>query len=83
MSDDYQRVLARLLEHIQAKAGQEPVVEADTDLVDDVGLDSMSVMDMIMHIEDEFDVVVPVNQLADIRTPSQLAQLILRLEEET
>lgn len=83
MSDDYQRILNRLLEHIQPKAGEDTPVLPDTDLVDEVGLDSVNVMDMVMHIEDEFDVMVPVNQLADIRTPAQLAELILRLEGES
>jgi acyl carrier protein len=83
MSEAYQRTVNRLLEHIQSRAGGETPVHADTDLVDEVGLDSVNVMDMVMHIEDEFDVVVPVNQLADIRTPGQLAALVLSLEGES
>jgi acyl carrier protein len=83
MSEEYQRILNRLLEHIQPKAGDDTPVSSETDLVDEVGLDSVNVMDMVMHIEDDFDVIVPVNQLADIRTPAQLAELILRLEGES
>lgn len=83
MSDEYQRIINRLLEHIQARAGAGTEVREDTDLVDEVGLDSVNVMDMVMHIEDEFDVVVPVNQLADVRTPAQLTELVLRLEGDS
>lgn len=82
MSDDYQRVLERLLEHIRPKADEGAAVHADTDLVDEVGLDSINVMDVVMHIEDEFDVIVPMNRLAKTRTPAQLAELVLHLEEE-
>ena len=82
MSEDYQRTVNWLLAHIRSIAGAETPVNEDTDLVDEVGLDSVNVMDMVMHIEDEFDVVVPVNQLADIRTPRQLAELVVSLEGE-
>jgi len=39
-------------------------------------------MDLVMRIEDEFDVLVPINDLATIRTPGELAALIRRLEED-
>lgn len=80
MSDNYQRIINRLLEHIQTKAESGTSVGEHTDLVDEVGLDSVNVMDMVMHIEDEFDVVVPVNKLADIRTPAELTELIVSLQ---
>lgn len=50
-------------------------------MVQELGLDSMAVMNLLMEIEDEFDVSVPLNVLAEVRTPAQLAQAISELLE--
>ena len=41
--------------------------------VDEVGLDSMKIMDMVMQIEDHFDVSIPLNVLTDVRTIGDMA----------
>jgi acyl carrier protein len=49
-----------------AKDGSE--ITADTDLVDDLSLDSLKIMEVMAEIEDRFDISVPINILSDIRT---------------
>lgn len=53
----------------------------ETDLIDEVGLDSMKVMDLVMQIEDHFDISVPLNILPDVRTIGDLAQQLQKLLE--
>lgn len=82
MNHSYQQILETLTGQIRTLAEADVTIEEDTDLLSHAGLDSVNVMDLVMQIEDEFDVVVPVNALADIRTPGQLAALIQTLEED-
>ncbi|MCS4503130.1 Acyl carrier protein [wastewater metagenome] len=82
MNHSYQQILETLTGQIRTLAEEDVTIGEDTDLLSHAGLDSVNVMDLVMQIEDEFDVVVPVNALADIRTPGQLAALIQTLEED-
>jgi len=55
-----------------------PVITPDTDLVGDIDLDSLRVMDMVMEIEDQLDITIPTDLLADVRTVDDLANCILK-----
>lgn len=48
-------------------------IDFDAALTSDVGLDSVQVMDLVMEIEDELDISVPVEVLAEVQTLNQLA----------
>jgi acyl carrier protein len=43
-------------------------------LTSDVGLDSVQIMNLVMEIEDNLDLSVPVDVLAEVRTLNELAQ---------
>lgn len=53
-----------------------PGLNATTDLVDDLDLESIQVMDFIAEVEDHFDILIEVDRLASIRTLGELAQLV-------
>ena len=57
-------------------ASASAITEA-TDFTTDLSLDSMAVNDMMFALEEELDVSIPLNQLADIYTVGQLADLIV------
>lgn len=50
-----------------------------TDITTDMNVDSVAIMDLMFELEESFDVSVPLNDLADIRTIGQLADLIASL----
>ncbi|NJN52889.1 MAG: acyl carrier protein, partial [Gammaproteobacteria bacterium] len=54
----------RLKELVNQLAEEGVVVEFDSDLVDDVGLSSIEIMELVEHIEDEYDISFPLNDLA-------------------
>lgn len=54
-------------------------IDGDTVIADGVTVDSLTVMDLMMTLEDRFDVVIPVNLMAEVRTVDQLAQSVLVL----
>lgn len=79
---DYDTVLAQVLEILEPFANGK-VVHEDTDLVGDLGLDSVRVMQVLLDIEDRFDVSVPLNALPDVRTVKDLVQQLHRLMSQS
>lgn len=51
-------------------------IELTSELVDDLGADSLDVVDLVMSIEDEFEVEVPDEALEDIRTVEDVVKYI-------
>jgi acyl carrier protein len=53
-------------------------ITGDTVICDGTTVDSLTVMDIIVDLEDRFDVSIPMKQVAEIRTVDQLADTISR-----
>lgn len=67
------RRIAGLLEP-QNKKGVK--LTRDTDLVADLEIDSVTVLDTVMEIEDHYDISIPVNVISEIKTIGQLVDAI-------
>ena len=68
--------IRRLLAPYQAD--DMPIV-GNTVICDGTKVDSLTVMDMIVELEDRFDISIPMKQVAEVRTVDQLADTISRL----
>ena len=55
---------------------EEDKITADTDLQEDLGADSLDVVDLLMSIEDEFEVEVPDAEIENIKTVGSLVSYI-------
>ena len=53
-----------------------------SDLVADLGFDSLQVLEVIAELEDRFDVSIPLNDVPVTRTVAQIVALVVRLVEE-
>lgn len=53
-------------------------ITGDTVICDGTTVDSLTVMDIIVDLEDRFDISIPMKQVAEIRTVNQLADTISR-----
>jgi acyl carrier protein len=51
-------------------------ITADTDFVEDLNADSLDVVDMLMSLEDEFDVEIPDSEIENIHTVGDLVSFI-------
>lgn len=51
-------------------------VTDEANLFDDLGLDSIDLMTVVMAIEERFDIEVPDDELEDVTTISQAADLL-------
>ena len=74
-------ILERVMMLIVRFAPPGTPINPNTDLAQDLGMESIKVMDMLMELEDEFDISIHLNILMDVRTPEQLAHAILNLME--
>ncbi len=55
---------------------EEDSLKNDTDLQDDLGADSLDVVDLLMSIEDEFEIEIPDEEIENIRTVGDLVNYI-------
>ena len=79
---DRQQTTAKVLELIEPfnKKGVE-ITEA-TRFAQDLEWDSLTVLDFVANIEDEFDVIISMNMQAEIETVGQLIDALERLQEQ-
>ncbi|OYQ33849.1 acyl carrier protein [Niveispirillum lacus] len=54
-------------------------VTTETSITRDLGLDSLAVMDFVMVLEDQFDVSIPMERIAEVETIGDLARTISEL----
>ena len=47
-----------------------------TDISTDLNIDSVTVMDFVMEVEDHFDIEIPLNVLSETRTIADLAKVV-------
>jgi acyl carrier protein len=55
-------------------------IDDGTRFTDDLEFDSLTVMDFVAAIEDEFDIIISMNQQAEIETYGQLVDAVVKLQ---
>ena len=55
-------------------------ITEDTTFAGDLEFDSLTVMDFVAAIEDEFDIIISMNQQAEIETFGQLVDSVAKLQ---
>ena len=77
-------VVAQIIEIVTPLAeGSVAVIGEDTQLTGQLMLDSLKVMDLVVAVEDRFDISVPINALAEVKTVGDLALLIQKSAGES
>jgi acyl carrier protein len=54
----------------------------ETDLIADLEIDSVSVLDIVMDIEDNYDLSIPVNTISETRTIGELVDAIHAIKQQ-
>jgi acyl carrier protein len=73
----YAKILAKILSIVAGLAKGELSIDEDTVLQADLSLTSLQVMELVLEVEDEFDISFPLNRLPDIRTVKELTEAIV------
>lgn len=68
-----EKLIALLAEQLDAEAGE---ITEETDIIDDLGADSLDVVDLVMSLEDEFDLEIPDEDIENIRTVGELVKYL-------
>lgn len=55
---------------------EEDTITPDTNIADDLGADSLDVVDLLMSIEDEFEIEVPDEEVENLKTVGELVKYI-------
>ena len=75
-------VLDRVLEMLATRAKATGPMQSNTRILADTNLVSVSVMDFVLELEDEFDITIPLNRLADIETVGDLTEAVRPLRAD-
>ena len=78
---DYENILQTLNEMLKPFVPQEQAISEETDLVAELGLDSLKVMKIIENVEDSFDISIPLNILPEVHTVKDLVVQIQKISE--
>ncbi|MGH6658755.1 MAG: acyl carrier protein, partial [Sphingomicrobium sp.] len=73
---DRQQTLAKILKQIEPFNKKGIAVDERTRFAQDLEWDSLTVLDFVANIEDEFDILIPMNLQAEIENVGQLADSI-------
>ncbi|UCF95369.1 MAG: acyl carrier protein [Desulfobacterales bacterium] len=79
---NYQDMVVQICEILKPLVADGQVIQEETDLLADLGLDSLQVMKVLEAVEDRFDVSIPLNILPDVRTVQDFAVQLQRLSQE-
>ena len=70
MNDTVKKIVAAILE-----VELESVTE-DASIIDDLGADSIAVMEIVMELEEELDVEVPTDDILELKTVGDIIEYI-------
>ena len=77
-----QNVISVIIDAVRSQGDVPPEIcdriNAETNIVRDLKLDSIAVMDFIMELETRFKTVVPLDAIADVQTVGDLATILTR-----
>ncbi len=73
------RKICALIEPLNEKGVK---LSRETDLIADLEIDSVAVLDMVMDIEDFYDISIPVNTISETKTIGELVDAIHEIKKE-
>ena len=73
---DLTRVLDEMVPLLQRHNQTGKPIGPGTDLAADLNIDSVAAMDLIMELEERFDIDIPINLVSDMATVDDLARVV-------
>ena len=70
-------VIEKVKELVAEQLGvSKDAVAAETNIIEDLGADSLDVIEMLMTLEEEFGISIPDDKINQIKTVGQIVELI-------
>jgi acyl carrier protein len=74
-----QTTVDQIIDILRSMVTGDVEIGPETDMGADLAIDSLKSMEILARLEDEFDISIPINVLADVRTVEDLAVQIDKL----
>lgn len=68
-----------LLDMLSKFVGRDIALDADTDFVSGLGLESIQVMEFVMEVEEKFDIAIDLDTLSNVRSVRGLAAVVEKI----
>lgn len=82
MSEDQAALIAEISETLESVLNRKVELRPEMNIVNDLGLDSIAVMNFTMALEDRFDISIPLHDMASVVTVQDLLKTITALRSE-
>lgn len=76
---EYQRILSDIYDGLRIITKGRFDIDENTELAEQLNLDSLQIMELILDVEDHFDISIPVSVLKDVKTVKDLVKQIEKL----
>ena len=77
---NYDEIMQLLCDRLSSLTNSDTQITPETNLISQLSIDSIKLLNLIMEIEDTFDVSIPINALTDIQTVRELADLVHKIK---
>lgn len=67
---------AKIIEVLAPMIPPGVAISDGTRIARDLGLDSVAIMDFVMELEERFDILIPLDQIADVETIRDLTKAV-------
>ncbi len=79
MASDHDRIEQRVIEIVCENLGvNKEQVTRNTKFIEDIGADSLDIVELIMELEEEFEITIPDDQAEKIKTVGEAIDYIER-----
>ncbi len=77
---NYDEIMKLLCDRLSGLSNSSIQITPETNIISQLSIDSIKLLNLIMEIEDTFDVSIPINALTDVQTVRELADLVYKIK---
>ncbi len=77
---NYDEIMQVLCDRLSSLTNSNVQITPETNLINQLSIDSIKLLNLIMEIEDTFDVSIPINALTDVQTVRELVDLVYKIK---
>ncbi|NNC37196.1 MAG: acyl carrier protein [Acidimicrobiales bacterium] len=79
---DHEQIFDKICELLVPYNPKKLAITRQSGIVTDLGVDSTAVFDLIMGLEDHYDISIPMEMVSDIKTVGELVNAVKQLISE-
>lgn len=77
---NYDEIMQLLCDRLSSLTNSDVQITPETNLISQLSIDSIKLLNLIMEIEDIFDISIPINELTDVQTVRELVDLVYKIK---